>query len=214
MSSVHHIISFHFDLSITFINFLYILHPPLNAWGMTKLAFHKTIGFMKCKSHVDFLQRTYLGGLFSHFLQLLETPNGLKDMTGLSRHPQLPSHSFFGRIFVGSQLVHKLKIKHRKQLKCEKTRNSFTNLFVDFCLGFFCCCLSWLQIQLLEMLTNRQKSSQDPYLALASKPNFKLKDDVAGFEGLALRPLKAAAEVAESAVGAVPPKASSYQALT
>eukprot|EP00438_Fugacium_kawagutii_P000202 Skav217758 [mRNA] locus=scaffold974:122946:123209:- [translate_table: standard] len=49
---------------------------------------------------------------------------------------------------------------------------------------------------------------QDPYLALASKPNFKLKDD-----GV-LRPLNAAAEVAESAEGALPPKASSYQALT
>ena len=182
---------------------------------MTKLAFHKTIGFMKCKSHVDFLQRTYLGGLFSHFLATFGNSKWFEfDMTGLSRHPQLPSHSFFGRIFVGSQLVHKLKIKTPKATEMRKSRNSFTNRFVDFCLGFFVAVWSWLQIQLLEMLTNRQKSSQDPYLALASKPNFKLKDDVAGFEGLALRPLKAAAEVAESAVGAVPPKASSYQALT
>ena len=102
----------------------------------------------------------------------------------------------------------------RKQLKCENPEIPSLIFLLIFVWEFFCCCLSWLQIQLLEMLTNRQKSSQDPYLALASKPNFKLKDDVAGFEGLALRPLKAAAEVAESAVGAVPPKASSYQALT
>ena len=32
----------------------YVYHPPLSAWGMTKLAFHKTIGFMKCRNHVDF----------------------------------------------------------------------------------------------------------------------------------------------------------------
>ena len=30
------------------------IHPPLNAWGMTKMAFHKTIGFMKCMNHVEF----------------------------------------------------------------------------------------------------------------------------------------------------------------
>ena len=33
----------------------YLIYPPLNAWGMAKLAFHKTIGFMKCRNHVDFL---------------------------------------------------------------------------------------------------------------------------------------------------------------
>ena len=136
MSSVHHIISFHFDLSITFINFLYILHPPLNAWGMTKLAFHKTIGFMKCKSHVDFLQRTYLGGLFSHFLQLLETPNGLKDMTG-QQPPTTSQPQLFWSNIRWVSACSQAQNKTPKAIEMRKSKNSFTNLFVDFCLGFF-----------------------------------------------------------------------------